>query len=181
MSGSVTNCPTVNQGADPISSSLAPGTYTIDGGSCSGPKLSGSGGPALTLADQGVPDGFTVTPASSYTVTYNGNGNTGGTVPVDPNSPYAPGATVTVLANTGNLVDAGYSFSGWNTAPDGSGTSYSASGLASFAMPDANVSLYAQWTSVGQAPAITSANLATFTVGSTGTFTVRRAAPRRPR
>ena len=79
---------------------------------------------------------------------------------------------MTVLANTGNLVDAGYSFSGWNTAPDGSGTSYSASGLASFAMPDANVSLYAQWTSVGQAPAITSANLATFTVGSTGTFTV---------
>ncbi len=217
-------------------------------------NLSGSGGLALTLADQGVPDGFTVTPASSYTVTYNGNtggtvpvdpnspyapgatvrvlantgnlvdtgysfsgwntvpdgsgtsyaagglasfpmpganvtlyaqwtedtytvtyngnGNTGGTVPVDPNNPHALGATVTVLANTGNLVDTGYSFSGWNTAPDGSGTSYAASGLASFAMPGANVTLYAQWTAVGQAPAITSANLATFTVGSAGTFTV---------
>ena len=82
--------------------------------------------------------------AQTYTVTYNGNGNTGGTVPVDPNSPYASGATVTVLGNTGNLVRTGYGFAGWNTAADGSGTSYTAG--SHFTMPAANLILYARWT-----------------------------------
>ncbi len=80
----------------------------------------------------------------TYTVTYNGNGATGGAVPTDGNR-YAVGATVTALGNTGDLVNAGYSFSGWNTAANGSGTAY-ASG-ATFAMGGANAVLYAQWTS----------------------------------
>ena len=108
----------------------------------------------------------------TYTVTYNGNGNTGGTVPVDPNNPHALGATVTVLANTGNLVDTGYSFSGWNTAPDGSGTSYVVAAWPASPCPAPTSPSTPNGTAVGQAPAITSANLATFTVGSAGTFTV---------
>ena len=36
------------------------------------------------------------------------------------------GATVTVLGNTGSLVKTGYTFTGWNTAANGSGTSYTA-------------------------------------------------------
>ncbi|MFD2408997.1 InlB B-repeat-containing protein [Paenibacillus rhizoplanae] len=79
----------------------------------------------------------------TYTVTYSGNGNTGGTVPTDSNS-YAQNATVTVVGNTGSLVKTGNSFTGWNTAADGSGTSYAAN--ATFDMGAANVTLYAQWT-----------------------------------
>ena len=39
-----------------------------------------------------------------YEVMYDGNGNTGGTPPIDPSSPYFPGALVTVMGNTGALV-----------------------------------------------------------------------------
>ena len=38
--------------------------------------------------------------AAIVTVTYNGNGNTAGTVPIDLSSPYEYGATVMVLGNT---------------------------------------------------------------------------------
>ena len=59
----------------------------------------------------------------TYSVTYNANGATAGSAPLDANS-YANGNTVSVLGNTGNLVNTGYSFDDWNTAADGSGTSY---------------------------------------------------------
>ena len=51
-----------------------------------------------------------------YTVTYNGNGNTGGAVPLD-GTGYNNGDAVTVLGNTGSLVKTGYTFAGWNTQP----------------------------------------------------------------
>lgn len=80
---------------------------------------------------------------SAHTVTYNGNGATGGTVPSDTTS-YSEGSSVTVLGNTGSLEKTGYTFSGWNTAHDGSGTSYSAG--STFSMGTSNVMLYAIWT-----------------------------------
>ncbi|MDI9396527.1 MAG: InlB B-repeat-containing protein [Candidatus Pacebacteria bacterium] len=79
----------------------------------------------------------------TYTVTYNGNGSTGGSVPAETNSPYMPGVTVTVLGNTGSLSRTNYIFAGWNTAADGSGTSYSAGSL--FTISSATT-LYAKWT-----------------------------------
>jgi hypothetical protein len=79
----------------------------------------------------------------TYTVTYSGNGNTGGAVPVDGNA-YTQGQTVTVLGNTGVLVQSGSTFSGWNTKADGSGSSYTQG--QTFAMGSANVTLYAVWT-----------------------------------
>jgi len=84
------------------------------------------------------------TPSTTYLLTYNGNGNTGGSVPVDANA-YAPGATATVLGNTGNLVRTGSAFANWNTAADGSGTSYN--GDNSLTM-NTNITLYAQWNMV---------------------------------
>ena len=81
---------------------------------------------------------------STYTVTYNGNGSTGGTVPVDLASPYEYGATVTVLGNTGTLVKTGYTFIGWNTLANGSGTDQAVG--STFTMGIADVTLYAQWT-----------------------------------
>jgi uncharacterized repeat protein (TIGR02543 family) len=80
---------------------------------------------------------------NNYTVVYDGNGSTSGTVPTDASSPYDYNSTVTVLDNTGLLAKTGYSFVGWNTAADGNGTDYSST--ATFAMGDANVTLYAKW------------------------------------
>jgi uncharacterized repeat protein (TIGR02543 family) len=85
---------------------------------------------------------------NTYTVTYNGNGNTGGAVPTDATS-YHMADTATVLGNTGTLVRTGYTFAGWNTAAGGSGTSYA--GSDTFAIGTSNVTLYAQWTPIDYA------------------------------
>ncbi|MFC4598741.1 InlB B-repeat-containing protein [Cohnella hongkongensis] len=79
----------------------------------------------------------------TYTVTYNGNGHTGGGVPIDHNR-YVQGAAVTVQGNTGSLTRSGYTFAGWNTQGGGAGTSYAAG--STFAMGTDDVTLYAQWT-----------------------------------
>jgi len=80
--------------------------------------------------------------APVYTVTYNGNGSDGGSIPTDANS-YEVGAAVTV-ASEGTLSRSGFTFAGWNTAANGSGTARAAS--STFAIGSANVTLYAQWT-----------------------------------
>jgi uncharacterized protein (TIGR02145 family)/uncharacterized repeat protein (TIGR02543 family) len=79
----------------------------------------------------------------TFTVIYNGNNNTSGSVPTDANA-YEQGANVTVKANTGNLVRTGYTFTGWNTADAGTGNSYA--GGESFTIGTAGVTLYAKWT-----------------------------------
>lgn len=84
------------------------------------------------------------------TVTYNGNGNTGGTVPIDSNT-YLKGQSVTVLGNTGSLVKTGFSFSGWNTQANGSGTTYTQG--QTFILGGSSVTLYALWSS-GQSSSI---------------------------
>jgi uncharacterized repeat protein (TIGR02543 family) len=91
------------------------------------------------MADISVTANFAI---NTYTVTYDGNTNTGGTAPVDPNSPYNYNSTVTVLG-AGTLTKTGYTFTGWNTAADGSGTSYSPGATFNITV---NVTLYAQWT-----------------------------------
>ena len=83
----------------------------------------------------------------TYTVTYNGNTNTSGNAPTDGSSPYTTGSTVTVLGNTGSpvLAKTDYTFSGWNTLANGSGTSYSPTNTFTI---NANTILYAQWTPI---------------------------------
>ncbi len=81
--------------------------------------------------------------STAYTIVYNGNGSTGGTVPVDGAS-YASGAQITVLGNTGSLVKTGYTFAGWNTSASGTGAKYPAGATLA---ASANVTLYAMWTS----------------------------------
>ena len=80
-----------------------------------------------------------------YIVTYNGNGNTGGSVPTD-NTHYANDGTgtVTAMGNTGNLVrpGTGYTFGGWNTQADGLGTNYAAG--ATFTIYG-DITLYVKW------------------------------------
>jgi len=74
-----------------------------------------------------------------YTVTYDKNGATGGSVPVDPNSPYQSGDSVTVLGNTGNLVRDGYTFAGWSLTVGGIAVGETVT------MGDADIVLYAKW------------------------------------
>ena len=73
----------------------------------------------------------------TYSITYNGNGNTGG-------STASQTKTYNVAINLQNngFIKTGYHFTGWNTASNGNGTSYSAG--ASY-NSNANLALYAQW------------------------------------
>lgn len=77
-----------------------------------------------------------------YSITYNDNGASSGSVPVDANK-YRTNETPTVLGNSGSLAKEGYAFSGWNTAADGRGTAYTV-GSNLEAIGD-NVILYAQY------------------------------------
>lgn len=86
---------------------------------------------------------------SPYSVTYNGNSNTSGTAPVDGNT-YTMGSSVTALTNSGNLAKTGYTFQGWNTKADGTGTQYAVS--ENFSMGNYNVILYARWTQTSYPP-----------------------------
>ena len=84
-------------------------------------------------------------PSVTYSVTYNGNGNTEGLVPVDTLSPYRSGSLVTVLDNTGLLVKTNYVFSGWNTVKNGSGNNYFPGNTFTIIL---DTILYAQWRSI---------------------------------
>jgi uncharacterized repeat protein (TIGR02543 family) len=75
-------------------------------------------------------------------VTYDANGATSGTAPTDGGSPYSPSTSVTVLGQN-DLLRTGYTFAGWNTAANGSGTPYTEDDTFTIAI---NTTLYAQWT-----------------------------------
>jgi uncharacterized repeat protein (TIGR02543 family) len=78
----------------------------------------------------------------TYTMTYNANGATSGSVPAN-GSFVSGGAATTVSTNSGTLSRTGYSFSGWNSSADGTGTSYAA-GSGTYSS-NANITLYAKW------------------------------------
>jgi uncharacterized repeat protein (TIGR02543 family) len=75
--------------------------------------------------------------SNPYTLTYNGNGGTGSPVPETRNAGAVANLSATVPTRDG------YTFNGWNSALNGSGTNYAAS--ASFTMPTSNSTIYAQW------------------------------------
>lgn len=76
-----------------------------------------------------------------FTVTYDGSGNSGGTVPVDAGSPYYANSNI-IIMDKATLVRDGYRFVEWNTKADGSGIAYKPGD--SFTVED-NIVLYAQW------------------------------------
>ena len=77
-----------------------------------------------------------------YSVTYNGNGSDGGSVPVDSSS-YEYGDGVTALSKGTLTNSVNTEFLAWNTAANGSGT-YHAAG-STFVMGTNDVILYAVW------------------------------------
>ena len=78
---------------------------------------------------------------ATYSITYNANGADSGTVPASQTK--LAGKMVSLAKNNGSLTKQDHSFSGWNTAADGTGTSYAEG--ASYTL-DASITLYAQWT-----------------------------------
>ncbi len=92
--------------------------------------------------DQGVSSVAKIISPLTYTVVYDGNGSTGGSVPQD-NATYSQDDDVTVAANNGGLVKTGHSFIGWNTKANGTGTSYLPNNT--FIIATENITLFAQW------------------------------------
>jgi hypothetical protein len=84
----------------------------------------------------------TASSTTSYSVTYNGNGNTRGTVPVD-NARYVTGQTVTVLGNSGNLTLDFRRVDGW-TGAIGDIAAWLMPG-STFPMASTDVTLSALW------------------------------------
>lgn len=108
---------------------------------------------------------------STYMVTYDGNGNTGGSAPSAQTK--TQGVALTLSGNTRSLVKAGYTFAGWNTLANSSGTDYAAG--ASYTA-DANVTLYAKWTATSSLWVVSDSNLTdpdgnTYTTVTIGTQT----------
>ncbi len=91
----------------------------------------------ITLYAQWLPQA-----SETYSIQYNGNGNDAGEVPTD-DQKYIANADVTVKSNSGNLTKAGFTFSGWNTKSDGTGTAYSPDSKLKIEKTD--ITLYAQW------------------------------------
>ena len=75
-----------------------------------------------------------------YTVNFDANGGTG-TMKHDL---YKAGETKTLSPNTFKRI--GYTFAGWNTAPDGTGASFTDEQSITLSSIDNMITLYAQWT-----------------------------------
>jgi uncharacterized repeat protein (TIGR02543 family) len=126
--------------------------YTFDGWNrnSSGTGTTYEAGSSLT-DDLSTTSGATVTLYAkwtpiTYTITYDGNGNTGGAAPSSQTKTY--GTSLTLQAKPSALAKTGYTFDGWNTASDGTGTTYSASSSLSSDLSttnEATVTLYAHW------------------------------------
>jgi uncharacterized repeat protein (TIGR02543 family) len=82
---------------------------------------------------------WTEVSAGSSVVTFMSNDGTGAIHVVKTTAP--PANTIGSGAFPGNPSRSGYTFGGWNTAPDGSGTPFTASTPVS-----GNITVYAQWT-----------------------------------
>ncbi|REK74828.1 InlB B-repeat-containing protein [Paenibacillus paeoniae] len=119
------------------------GTATLNGNVfINGSTVSAEGSYVLIVTDE-AGNSITITfSIFKYRVSYDGNGATEGLVPVDIQT-YETGNTVSVVNHIGSLVKTGFTFIGWNTEADGSGTSYVANDT--FTISTVNVTLYATW------------------------------------
>lgn len=77
-------------------------------------------------------------PAATYAVTYNGNGSDGGST-----SSQTKTYNTSLTLRSNGFTRTGYTFTGWNTKANGTGTSYAAGATYT---ANAAVTLYAQWT-----------------------------------
>lgn len=123
-------------------------TFTKTGYSFAGwyPAANGSGtvyGATFTMGSANTVLYAKWTALPTYAVTYNANGSTSGTAPGAQTK--TQGIDLTLATNSGTLAKTGFTFAGWNTATDGTGTSYAVGATYS---TDAALTLYAKWTTL---------------------------------
>lgn len=84
---------------------------------------------------------FAALPAGEFSVTYAGNNHSSGTVPSGGRF-----SSAHTIASAGNMERDGYVFTGWNTAANGSGTSYSPN--STYSTVNSSLTLHAQWSEI---------------------------------
>ena len=107
----------------------------------SGEAVYQSGGSYTPSTTIGGAELFAKCNANPYTVTYNGNGNTGGSTTSSSHT-YDEAKTLT----KNGFTKTGYVFAGWNTKANGTGTTYTDEQSVTNLATSGNVNLYAQWT-----------------------------------
>ncbi len=157
ISGEVIQIPPVPNGDATVTAAVRP---IVNLGI--GPQISGGSGTSSSpyvIAGKG---------ASTYTITYNANGGSGAPAAQTVNVGTTPTLSTTVPSRSG------FSFLSWNTAANGSGTSYAPGATYT---GGASVTLYAQWgagnytaTVTCNVPFAMSSLYATPTSGATGAY-----------
>jgi uncharacterized repeat protein (TIGR02543 family) len=100
---------------------------------------------------------------ATVTVTFNANGGSGTM------SPESENLNVSAALTTNAFTYSGYTFTGWNTSANGSGTSFTNSELVKFT---GSVALYAQWTAVASFPGAGSTNWSGYVLPTTALDTL---------
>ena len=142
-SGTVPAAWTVNTGSNiTLPSGLSTSDYTFDGWNtdASGTGTNYSAGYSYTVT--GDVTLYANWEVSIYTITFNANGATSGTVP---NSRQVPTGYSTTIPDNGDLSLVYTDFTGWNTNADGSGTTYAAGSSYAPVGKMSTIILYAQW------------------------------------
>lgn len=111
------------------------GWYTA----ASGGSSAGSSGAAYTVGSSTTL--YAHWNANTYTINYNGNGNTGGSTASSSHTYDQKKAL-----NANGFTRTGYTFAGWTTNADGSGDSYSNGQQVENLATGGTVTLYAKWT-----------------------------------
>jgi uncharacterized repeat protein (TIGR02543 family) len=103
----------------------------------------------------------------SYTITFNGNGNNGGTGSSAVTNDYGTVISMPSFGETSQFSRTGYFLGGWNTASDGTGAMY-VQGATSVYTIVGNATLYAIWL---KAPSVSTATASIRTKASPQTIT----------
>jgi uncharacterized repeat protein (TIGR02543 family) len=122
--------------------------------------------------------------AATYTILYSGNSQSSGSVPSNQSYVYG-GSALTLSNNPSPLAKNQYLFSGWNTAADGSGTTYAAGATNVTFLQD--TVLFAKWIinatlsiPLSSTATYRSANTLTLTIGASGKYTFYASGKRIP-
>lgn len=84
---------------------------------------------------------YAVWKQNTYKLSYDDNGADSGAAPTD-STEYTSGSAATVAGNTGSMALEGHVFAGWNTAADGTGTTYAPGDSLTITK---STTLYAVW------------------------------------
>ncbi|TVQ95314.1 MAG: hypothetical protein EA399_18340, partial [Desulfovibrionales bacterium] len=137
---STTENPTTNDTCDDRGTASATGGFTANITGLTSGTTYNVRAFATNAGGTGYGANETFTTLATYPVTYNANNATSGTAPS--NQTKTQGIDLNLASNTGNLARDGFTFAGWNTAADGTGTDY---GEGATYTVDAALTLYAKW------------------------------------